>query len=198
MIGQLNYVQQLNYALPPSQNSDFNDCVSDIFCLGTFARLSPAPLGHFSRSRLRGTQGGPPVHHGASLGPGRAPWRVLWAFQVAKSGKCNHGVAFRGARADQDNGKPIMSAVFIHCCKGQQHDNNDASSFPRSYSYSTDTTYYACAGTMPCVVMMYACIRVCRCATHASTRLCVGEDTHMTKYLRLGIFYLTGAYISVH
>ena len=33
----------------------------------------------------------------------KAPWRVLWAFQVAAS---NHGVAFRGARAEQDNGKP--------------------------------------------------------------------------------------------
>ena len=32
MIGQLNYVQQLDYVLPPSQNSDFNDCVSEIFC----------------------------------------------------------------------------------------------------------------------------------------------------------------------
>ena len=35
----------------------------------------------------------PPIHHGASVGPGRAPWRVLWAF--AKSG--NHGIAFRPA-----------------------------------------------------------------------------------------------------
>ena len=31
--------------------------------------------------------GGPPAHHGASVGPGRAPWRVLWAFEVEKSGK---------------------------------------------------------------------------------------------------------------
>ena len=42
-------------------------------------------LGLFSRSWLRGTQGG--VHHGARLGPGRAPRRVLWVFKVAKSGK---------------------------------------------------------------------------------------------------------------
>ena len=27
-----------------------------------------------------GHAGGPPVHHDARSGPGRAPWRVLWAF----------------------------------------------------------------------------------------------------------------------
>ena len=34
-----------------------------------------------------GHAGDPPVHHGASMGPDRAPCRVLWAFKVAKSGK---------------------------------------------------------------------------------------------------------------
>ena len=29
---------------------------------------------------------GPPVHDGASLGPGWAPWCVLWALKVAKFG----------------------------------------------------------------------------------------------------------------
>ena len=38
-----------------------------------------------------GHAGGPPVHHGATLDPGRAPWRVLWAFKVADSGKCSRG-----------------------------------------------------------------------------------------------------------
>ena len=27
--------------------------------------------------------GSPPGHHGASLGPGRGPWHVLWGFKVA-------------------------------------------------------------------------------------------------------------------
>ena len=53
----------------------------------TLARFSPAPVGLFSRSRLRGTQGGRLHTTAQVLGPGRAPWRVLWAFQVAKSGK---------------------------------------------------------------------------------------------------------------
>ena len=56
-----------------------------------FARFSPAPVGLFSCSLLRGTQGGPPVHNGVSLGPGWVPWRVLWAFKVAKSGKKSRG-----------------------------------------------------------------------------------------------------------
>ena len=30
--------------------------------------------------------GGPRVHHGPRVGPGRAPWRVLWVFEVTKSG----------------------------------------------------------------------------------------------------------------
>ena len=47
--------------------------------------------GSSSRSRQRGTQGGPFVHHGSSLGPGRAPRGVLWAFKVAKYGKQSRG-----------------------------------------------------------------------------------------------------------
>ena len=43
--------------------------------------------GLFSRSWPRGTQGGRLYHDDASVGPGRAPWRVLWAFKVAKTGK---------------------------------------------------------------------------------------------------------------
>ena len=43
----------------------------------------------FSRALGRGARRrrDPPVHHGARVGPGRAPWRVLWALEVAKSGK---------------------------------------------------------------------------------------------------------------
>ena len=61
--------------------------------------------GSFVALSAAGHEGDQPVHHGASLGPGRAPWRVLWAFKDAKSGKY-HGAAFRGARAKQCNEKP--------------------------------------------------------------------------------------------
>ena len=39
----------------------------------------------------------PPEHHGASVGPGRRPWHVLWGFKVATP----HGEAFRARRAIQ-------------------------------------------------------------------------------------------------
>ena len=60
-------------------------------CRGSFLALSAA-----------GHAGGPPVHHGASVGSGRAPWRVLWASRELAS---NHGIPFRRARAEHDNVK---------------------------------------------------------------------------------------------
>ncbi|CAM9225965.1 unnamed protein product, partial [Laminaria digitata] len=33
-----------------------------------------------------GHAGGPRVHYGACLSPGRAPWRVLWASKIARAG----------------------------------------------------------------------------------------------------------------
>ena len=35
--------------------------------------------------------GSPPVLHGASVGPGRGPWHVLWGFKVAEKLASNHG-----------------------------------------------------------------------------------------------------------
>ena len=54
----------------------------------TFSRntkLFSCGRGFFPALSIAGHAGVPPVH-GASLCPGRAPWRVLWAFKVAKSG----------------------------------------------------------------------------------------------------------------
>ena len=50
-------------------------------------RLFSGARGSFLALSAAGHAGGAPVHHGASLGSGRAPWRVLWALKVAKSGK---------------------------------------------------------------------------------------------------------------
>ena len=44
----------------------------------------------FSRALGCRARGGPPAHD-ASLGRGRAPWRVLWAFKLPKSGKLSRG-----------------------------------------------------------------------------------------------------------
>ena len=67
-------------------------------------KFSSSGRGTFIVLSAAGHAGAPPVHDGASVGPGRAPWRVLWAFKVAKPGH-NRGVAFHGARAEQDGGK---------------------------------------------------------------------------------------------
>ena len=39
----------------------------------------------FSRALTAGHAGSPCAHNGARLGPGRAPWRAIWAFHVAGS-----------------------------------------------------------------------------------------------------------------
>ena len=60
-------------------------------CIHTCMKLTFCGMQNFSnpaaglllRSRLRGTQG-PPVLHGASVGPGRAPWRVLWKSKYSR------------------------------------------------------------------------------------------------------------------
>ena len=44
----------------------------------------------------------PPKHQGASVGPGRLPWHVLWGFKVASP----HGEAFRARRAIQAPANP--------------------------------------------------------------------------------------------
>ena len=181
-----------------------------MFFKKTFARFSLAPVGCCSRSRLRGTQGGPPVRHGASLGPGRTRCACSGRSK-SRNLACSHGVAFRGARAEQDNGKPTATAV-----KRSSTVTTVASNFPRSYSYGP---YYACVDhCLTCVVMMYACmlcvcsVYVCRgvrlgtglSMTHASTRLLrVGKNTYSSTCTTVNIFscsciYLNGAYISVH
>ena len=46
-----------------------------------------AGRGSFLALSVAGQAGGPPVHQGASVVPDRAPWRALWAFKAARSGK---------------------------------------------------------------------------------------------------------------
>ena len=40
-----------------------------------------------SRALGCGARRGPACNHGANLGPGRAPRRVLWAFKIARAGE---------------------------------------------------------------------------------------------------------------
>ena len=52
-----------------------------------------------------GNAGSPPEQWGASVGPGRGPWHVLWGFKV----ESKHGEAFRARRAIQVHTNPRTS-----------------------------------------------------------------------------------------
>ena len=170
----------------------------------TFARLSTAPAGLFSRSPLRGTQGArlyataqvwvPAGLRGAC--PGRSKSRDL---------AINQGIAFRGARAEQYNGKPV-SAIVLRCCKGQQHGNNNR--FDLSSVLQLRTLLSVCRPLLyvctllrmwgndvyvytlyVCSLYMCACVWVCSCVTYASARwLRVGKDTHARASIYIFIF----------
>lgn len=65
--------------IPAYLNIDLVFCISETVIFsgrGAFPALLTA-----ERAR------DPRVHYGASLGPGRAPWHVVWAFKVARTGK---------------------------------------------------------------------------------------------------------------
>ena len=189
----------------------------------TFARLSTAPAGLFSRSPLRGTQGArlyataqvwvPAGLRGAC--PGRSKSRDL---------AINQGIAFRGARAEQYNGKPV-SAIVLRCCKGQQHGNNNR--FDLSSVLQLRTLLSVCRPLLyVCTLLhmwgndvlrsmrvyvvrmlrVHVCVWVCPCVTHASAWwLHVGKDTHarVSKHIPWYIFIfpylpLNRVYSSVH
>ena len=150
----------------------------------------PAAVGLLSRSRLRGTRG-------ARLYTTAQDW-VPGGLRGACSGRSksrhlasNRGVAFRGARAVYDDGKTTCQ---LFCpCKGQQHGSNNRlklssvlqlrTLLSKKYIYQYMRVW---STTVPCVVMMLrvtcavcACVWICPCVTHASTRLCVVKDTYM-------------------
>ena len=59
-----------------AENSKYDVCCKlyILFSSGRWCFLALSAVGHAVGTR---------VHYGASLGPGRAPWYVLWAFKVA-------------------------------------------------------------------------------------------------------------------
>ena len=136
--------------------------------------------GLFSCSRLRGTQG-------TRLYTTVQVW-VPAGLRGACSGRSksrnlasDHGVAFRGARAEQDSGKRRCHLFCSTCCKVQQHGSNNR--FKLS-SVSQLLTLRCVCGPLLCVcgdvcVLCVCSVRVCTCVTHASSRLFVAKDTRM-------------------
>ena len=79
-----------------------------------FSCVTPRPNASPKGARRGGT-----CTLGASFGPGRAPWRVLWALKVARAGKQSRD-SIPPRRASQDNGNPTMlydfgSAAAVSC-----------------------------------------------------------------------------------
>ena len=58
----------------------------DFFFRNAFCLFILRPRVFFLALSAAGHAGGSRVNHGESVGPGRAPWRMLWALKVAKSG----------------------------------------------------------------------------------------------------------------
>ena len=104
--------------------------------------------------------GGPPVHDGASVGPGQAPWRVLWVFKVAKFGK----PPWR--RSTDLEPSKTMENPHISCFGPPSHAKTLALSFPRFAA--TDTIMLAC------VDHNYASVDIAcaRCAVRVSECAC--------------------------
>ena len=134
-----------------------------------------------------GYAGGPPVHDGASVGPGRAPWRVLWAFRVRNLAS-NNGVVFRGAGDKRDNGKPTFQFfMYVLAPLPYSHAATVRHSLQTFPVVTATDTIYTCV--LLCVCDACAC--VCECARDCACvcwdmeefpllRLfCVGIDTQM-------------------
>ena len=117
-----------------------------------FTCFSPAPVGLFSRL-------------GCGARRGAVCTRRVWVpgrLRGACSGSSksqnlasNHGVAFRGARAEQDNEKPTCQPFWSTAVKGSNTVTTIASSFPRSYKYghsnpSCDHDVCVCTGLSMC------------------------------------------------
>ena len=76
-----------------------------------FCTLYADPRGFFSRSRLRGTQGGS-LHTRRKFGCRTDSVARALRVQGAKFGS-NHWVPFRGARAEHGNGKPTCQLKLV-------------------------------------------------------------------------------------
>ena len=71
-------------------------------CGIVFSSGLPVVFGSFLVLSAPWHAGSPPEHHGASVGPGRRPWHVLWGFKIASP----HEEAFRARRAIQAPANP--------------------------------------------------------------------------------------------
>ena len=142
-------------------------------CFWTFARFCPAPVVFFSLSTV-GHAGGPPVHHGASLGPERAPWRVLRAFKVQVPSRLRGACSGRSCPLFCSTASKALYLVPV-TVQEQQHIK----------FISTTTTMHVWTLHMRVLCSVCAMIRVrlCRCV-----QVCV--LVHLKPHIQLRVFLL--------
>ena len=134
-----------------------------------FKRFSPAPVGRFSRSRLRDTQG-------ARLYTMAQVW-IPGGLRGACSGRSksrnlasNRGVAFREARAEQDNGKPTCQLF----CSDKPRQNNTRFKLSPFLQRRTQLCVcghcdaYGCCVCATCVRVYRPRLRICVRKPHIS------------------------------
>ena len=114
-------------------------------------KLFSSDRGSFLAFSAAGHTGGSRTHCDASLGPGRTPWRVLWAFKVARAGSVSRDCIPR-RRAAQDHGNPKISARFA--LRPLYHTAPPALEFstlrrPR-YNHSRASSVSLCGGHRRC------------------------------------------------
>ena len=104
---------------------------NEVFCASPSFSLPAAGL--FSCSRPRGTQGAR-VYTRLRFGPRpRSVARAL-GVQSREIWQMNHGVAFRGAKAERDHAKPTFMLFCNFCSTAVQprsHGKTHGPSFPR-------------------------------------------------------------------
>ena len=126
----------------------------------TLARFSLAPVGLSSRSRVQGTQGGRLYTTAQVLVPSRL--RVA-CFGRSKSQDpaSNHGIAFRGARAEQDNRKPTCQRFCSTAVKSSLLCGSHGRRAVSRQVCVDHSTAYACLLCAMIRVRVFRCVRVC-------------------------------------
>ena len=143
-------------------------CIRDRGCrvpiLCFFSKCSPLlfrPRSFLALSAAAHAEG-PRVHYGASLAPGRAPWRVLWTFKAAQAGSF-HWIAFRRARAKQAHENPHLSFfIFSPLFRSAAVQQPSKATQPR-YNSTRASSFSLCDNHVRCFCVR-VCARVCVCA----------------------------------
>ena len=130
----------------------------------TFPRFSPVPVRLFSRSRLRGTQWAHLYTTAQVWVPGGLR-RACSGRSKSRSLASDHGVAFRGARSEQDYRKPTCQ---LFCCTAVKSSLLCGSHGARQQSHikfvwTTTMLVWTCKRVRPVCMIRVRVSRRCVC-----------------------------------